>query len=308
MRAARLSKSFAVGWQGCAGVSLASLSRHMRQVVVYEPPSLATLRPLAALATLRRFSQLISVLTVHRLRVRYVRTHLGYVWALIQPLSFMLVFTLMFSLLGRAPSGNIPYPLFAYAALVPWTGFSSGLANATASLTGHAALLTRVAFPREILPLTYVIAAVTDMSVASLALVALAAWYQVDVGIATLWVIPAVLLLTTFLCGLSLLLSAVHVRYRDIGVAVPILMQVWMFATPVIYPLEIARNNLPPALYTLYTWNPMVAVVDTFRKAAIMNTGPDALAFTNASVCALILLPLAYVYFKYTERTMADVV
>ena len=294
--------------QGCAGVSLASLSRHMRQVVVYEPPSFASLRLLAAVGTLRRFSQLIRVLTIHRLKVRYVRTHLGYLWALIQPLSFMLVFSLMFSLLGRAPGEGIPYPVFAYAALVPWTGFASGIANATASLTSHASLLTKVAFPREILPLTYVIAAFVDMAVASLALVVLAIWYGIEVGAAILWAVPALLLLMVFLCGLSLLLAAVHVRYRDLGIAVPIVLQVWMFATPVIYPLEAARNALSPALYALYTLNPMVAVVDTFRSATVMNSGPDTIALTTASVCAALLLPLAYIYFKHAERTMADVI
>lgn len=280
----------------------------MRQVVVYEPPSFASLRLWAALGTLRRFSQLIRVLTLHRLKVRYVRTHLGYLWALIQPLSFMLVFSLMFSLLGRAPGEGIPYPLFAYAALVPWTGFASGIANATSSLTSHASLLTKVAFPREILPLTYVIAALVDMAVASLALVALAAWYRIDVGMEIFWAVPAVLLLMTFLCGLSLLLAAVHVRYRDIGVAVPIMLQVWMFATPVIYPLDAARRALSPSLYFLYTLNPMVAVVDTFRSATVMSAGPDTLALTTASVFAVALLPLAYIYFKHAERTMADVI
>jgi lipopolysaccharide transport system permease protein len=280
----------------------------MRQVVVYEPPSFASLRPLAALATLGRYSQLIRVLTAHRLKVRYARSHLGYAWALLQPLSFMLVFTLMFSLLGRAPSGDVPYPLFAYAALVAWIGFSSGVANATASLTGHAALLTKVAFPREILPLTYVIAALVDMAIASLALVALATWYRVEVGVALLWVVPALLILAIFLCGVSLLLAAVHVRYRDVGLAVPIILQVWMFATPVIYPLEAARSALAPELYAVYAMNPMVGIVDTFRKATILNAGPDPVALAGAALVSFTLLPLAYVYFKLTERTMADVV
>ncbi len=280
----------------------------MRQVVVYEPPSLSSLRPLAALATLRRFSQLIMVLTVHRLKVRYARTHLGYVWALIQPLSFMLVFSLMFALLGRAPSGAVPYPLFAYAALVPWTGFSSGVSNATSSLTSHASLLTKVAFPREILPLTYVIAALADMAVASLALFALALWYGVEFGVSIVWTIPALLVLMIFLCGLGLLLAALQVRHRDIGIAVPVLLQVWMFLTPVIYPLDVVRNALSPPLFTLYTLNPMVAVVDTFRKATVMNAAPDPAALVAATFGAALLLPVAYVYFKHTERTMADVV
>lgn len=279
----------------------------MRQVIVYEPPSFASLRPLAALATLRRYGQLIRVLTAHRLKVRYARTHLGYLWALIQPLSFMLVFTLMFSLLGRAPSGDLPYPLFAYAGLVAWIGFSSGVATGTASLTGHASLLTKVAFPREILPLTYVIAALVDMAIASTALVALAAWYRIGFAWTILWILPALLLLTTFLCGVSLLLSAVHVRHRDIGVAVPIILQVWMFATPVIYPLEAARDAMRPWMYAVYATNPMVAVVDTFRSATVLHTAPEPQAFLSAALFSVTLLPVAYVYFKHTERTMADV-
>ena len=280
----------------------------MRQVVVYEPPSWSSLRPLTALATLRRFSQLIMVLTAHRLKVRYARTHLGYLWALIQPLSFMLVFSLMFTLLGRTPNDGIPYPLFAYAALVPWTGFASGVSNATSSLTSHASLLTKVAFPREILPLTYVIAALADMAVASLALVALALWYGVDVGASILWTVPALLVLMIFLGGLGLLFAALQVRHRDIGIAVPVVLQVWMFLTPVIYPLEIVRSALSPPLFALYTLNPMVAVVDTFRRATVMNAAPDPVALIGATVCAAVLLPIAYVYFKHTERTMADVI
>ena len=280
----------------------------MRRVTVYEPPSLLSVRPLSALLRLRDFSQLISVLTLHRLKVRYVRTHLGFLWALIQPLSFMLVFTLMFSLLGRSPAGDIPYPLFAYAALVPWTGFSSGLANATSSLTSHSTLLTKVSFPREILPLTYVIAALVDMVVASIALLALAAWYGVSAGSALVWVVPALMVFAVFLCGVSLLLAAVHVRYRDIGFAVPILLQVWMFLTPVIYPLEAAQRALSPSLYALYTLNPMVAVVDTFRRATIMNETPERASLLAAAAMAIALLPAAYMYFKHTEKTMADVV
>jgi lipopolysaccharide transport system permease protein len=294
--------------QSRAGVSLALLGRRMRQVIVYEPPSLASLHPLTAVKRLQQFWQLISVLTIHRLKVRYARTHLGYLWALLQPLSFMLVFTMMFSLLGRSPAGEVPYPLFAYAALVPWTGFAGGVATATSSLTSHATLLTKVAFPREILPLTYVVAALVDMAVASIALLALAVWYQVEVGVAILWIVPALFILTTFLCGVSLLLAAIHVRFRDIGIAVPILLQVWMFLTPVIYPLEVARKALSPSLYFFYTINPMVAVVDTFRQATIMNARPDVSALVTAAASSAVLLPIAYVYFKYSEKTMADVV
>jgi lipopolysaccharide transport system permease protein len=280
----------------------------MRVVTVYEPPSIRSLRPVAAITRLRQFSQLIRVLTIHRLRVRYARTHLGYVWALLQPLSFMLVFTLMFSLLGRSPGGDVPYPLFAYAALVPWTAFASGVSTATASLTSHANLLTKVAFPREILPITYVIAALTDMAIASTALLALAAWYGVSLTAAVLWVLPAIAVMMTFLTAISLLLAALHVGHRDIGIAVPIVLQIWMFLTPVIYPLGVVQAALSPGLYRLYTLNPMVAVVDTFRHATVLESTPDLGPLVMAAAVSFVLLPLAYVYFKFVETTMADVV
>lgn len=280
----------------------------MRQVTVFEPPSLATVRPLAALKRLRQYSHLITALTVHRLKVRYARTHLGWTWAVLQPVSFMAVFTLMFSLLGRSPSGDVPYPLFAYAALVPWTAFAAGVANAATSLTSHSSLLTKVAFPREILPATYVVVALVDVAVASIILLALGTWYGVAIGANIFWVIPTLLLMAVFLAGVALLLAAIQVRHRDVGVAVPILLQVWMFATPIIYPLEAARGALSPQLYALYTLNPLVAVVDTFRRATIFNQAPDPSAWLSALVCSLLLLPVAYVYFKHSEKTMADVV
>ncbi len=251
---------------------------------------------------------MIAALTVHRLKVRYVRTHLGWAWAVLQPVSFMVVFTLMFTLLGRSPSGEVPYPLFAYAALVPWTAFSAGVANAATSLTSHSSLLTKVAFPREILPATYVVVALVDVAVASVLLLGLCGWYGVSAGVNILWVIPALLLMTLFLAGVSLLLAATQVRYRDVGVAIPILLQVWMFATPIIYPLEAAKGALSAQAFALYTLNPLVAVVDTFRRATILNAPPDWAAWGPALLVTFILLPAAYVYFKHSEKTMADVV
>lgn len=280
----------------------------MRQVTVFEPPSFATVRPLTALRRLGQFSHLITALTAHRLKVRYARTQLGWAWAILQPVSFMVVFTLMFSLLGRSPSGDVPYPLFAYAALVPWTAFSAGVASAATSLTSHASLLTKVAFPREILPATYVVVALVDVAVASVILLALCGWYGVSPGAHILWVIPALLLMTLFLAGVSLLLAATQVRYRDVGVAIPILLQVWMFATPIIYPLEAVKGALSPQLFALYSLNPLVAVVDTFRRATILNAPPDWSAWGTALLGTIILLPVAYVYFKHSEKTMADVV
>ena len=199
---------------------------------VFEPPSLGRVHPLAALRRLRQFDDLFFTLSRHRVKVRYKQSRLGLLWAVIQPLAMMLVFTLMFTFLRTAPSGQVPYPLFAYSALIPWTMFSSALTNACTALTSHAALLTKVYFPREILPLTYVVAALVDMAAASVVLAALMMWFGVPLTATAIWALPAIAVLTGLLVGLGLLLSALQVRYRDVGLAMPVLVQVWLFATP----------------------------------------------------------------------------
>lgn len=278
-----------------------------RPVTVFEPVSLATLHPLARARQLPRHAELLRALSVHRLSVRYKQTRLGLLWAVLQPLAIMLAFALVFALVGSPPSEGIPYALFAYAALVPWTAFASGLANGAGSLTGHASLITKVAFPRELLPVTYVVAAIVDALLASVVLGGLMAWYAVPPTPALLWAPVALALLAVWLTGTSLLLSAVNVRHRDVALAVPVLLQVWMFVTPVVYPLSLARQQLPGLLSTLYTLNPMAGIIDTFRRSTVLGLGPDLPALLLAAAVSLLLLPLAYVYFKHAEQTMADV-
>jgi lipopolysaccharide transport system permease protein len=285
-----------------------SRPRCTRPITVFEPPALRRVRPLAAVGELRAHADLLITLSQHRVRVRYKQSRLGILWAILQPLAMMLVFTLMFTFLRSGPAGDVPFPLFAYAALVPWTMFSSGLTSVSGALTSHAALLTKAAFPREILPLTYVVAAFVDFVLASLLLALLMFWFGVPLTPAALWAVPPVAILVLFLIGLGLALSALQVRYRDIGLAMPVLVQVWLFATPVIYPLEVVRATLPAPLYALYSVNPMVGVVDTFRRALVLHQGPDAQALVTAAVVAVLIVPAAYVYFKLTERTVADLV
>jgi lipopolysaccharide transport system permease protein len=279
-----------------------------RATTVYEPPSLRRVRPLAALAHLCQFGDLLITLSIHRLKVRYKQSRLGIAWAVLQPLAMMLVFTLMFTVLRAAPSGDVAFPLFVYAALIPWTMFASGLSNATTALTSHASLLTKVAFPREILPVTYIVAALVDMALASVVLVPLMLWFGVAPRATAIWCLPAIALLIAFLVGAGLLLSAVHVRYRDVGLAMPVLIQVWLFATPVLYPLEAVRSALPASLYALYTLNPMAAIVDTFRRAVVLHQSPDFAVLATATGVVAVIAPCAYLYFKYIELTMADVV
>lgn len=279
-----------------------------RPKTVLEPPSFRTLHPVTQLGRLAGASDLLYALTVHRLRVRYKQSRLGILWALLHPLAMMVVFTAVFTLLRGAPGGDIPYALFVYAGLLPWSAFSSGLSSSVTALTGHAALLTKVSFPREILPLTYAAAALADFAIASLALAALMAWYAVPLSATALWAIPAVLVMALFLVALGLLLSAVQVRYRDVGLAMPVVLQLWLFASPILYPLTAVEQALSPALYKLYLVNPFAGIADTFRRGVVLHENPDALALGTAALVTAMLLPLAYVYFKHTESTMADVV
>jgi lipopolysaccharide transport system permease protein len=279
-----------------------------RPVTVFEPPALGRVHPLAALQRLAAARDLFLTLSLHRISVRYRRSRLGILWAVIQPVAMMLVFTLMFTVLRARPAGDVPFPLFAYAGLIPWTMFSSGLSNASTALTSHAGLLTKVSFPREILPLTYVVAGLVDMSIASLVLAGLMMWFGVPLQLTALWAIVAVALLTGFLIGLGLLLSAAQARFRDVGLAMPVVVQVWLFATPVLYPLSAARAALPEPLYWIYRLNPMAGVVDTFRRAVVLHQAPELGAIAVSAAVVTILLPVAYVYFKYVEWTLADVI
>jgi homopolymeric O-antigen transport system permease protein len=291
-----------------SGKRVARPERMSRPRTVYEPPALARINPVTALGRLRQFSDLFITLCLHRINVRYKQSHLGIVWAVLQPLAMMLVFTLMFTFIRVAPSDRVPFPLFAYSALIPWTMFSSGLMAASMALTSHASLLTKVSFPREILPLSYIVAALVDFALASLVLVALMAWFGVAIGPTFAWAGIAVVVLLAWLTGLSLLLAALQVRYRDVGLAMPVLMQVWLFASPVLYSLSSVKRALPAPLYALYTLNPIAGVVDTFRRAVVLHEGPDVAALAMAAAIAALLLPAAYIYFKYVELTMADLV
>jgi lipopolysaccharide transport system permease protein len=279
-----------------------------RPVTVFEPPDFRHIHPVAALKRLVHARDLFVTLSLHRISVRYRQSRLGILWAAIQPIAMMLVFTLMFTFLRVSPSVEVPFPLFAYSALIPWTMFSSGLYNASTALTSHASLLTKVSFPREILPLTYVVAALADMCIASLVLIGLMTWFGVPLRPTALWGVLAIVLLTGFLIGLGLLLSAVQVRFRDVGLAMPVLVQVWLFATPVLYPLSAVRSALPEPVYWLYRLNPMAGIVDTFRRGVVLHQPPDLGALAVSAAVVSILLPVAYVYFKQVELTMADMI
>jgi lipopolysaccharide transport system permease protein len=273
-------------------------------LAVIRPPSLTRLNFIANLRKLFQYRDLLYTLTVHRIKVRYKQSVLGISWAILQPFSMMLIFTIIFSLFARMPSEGAPYALFAYAALLPWTYFSTALANGTSGLVSHTQLVTKVYFPREILPITYVLAALFDFLIASTVLAGLMIYYRVPLTIKALYAVPIVVILTCFAAAMSLFFSATQVRFRDIGVAVPLILQLWMFATPVIYPL----SAVPARLRPVYVLNPMVGIVDNFRQVILNGAAPDFYSLGLSAFLSIGLLLFSYTYFKHMEATMADII
>jgi lipopolysaccharide transport system permease protein len=282
----------------------ALLQRTARHVKVIQPPTLSLRALQQGFVGLREYGDLLWTLSAHRIRVRYKQSVLGFAWAILQPLSLMLIYTLVFSVIARVPSGSIPYAVFTYAALLPWTFFSTALTNATNGLVSHAHLVTKVYFPREILPFSYVIAALFDLLVASTVMAGLMFYYHVAITAQMLWLIPVVAVLTVFVTAVSLVFSATQVRFRDIGMAMPLLMQLWMFVSPVVYPLD----QVPSRFRAFYELNPMVGIIESFRRVTVQGTPPETRLLALAAVISFALLPMAYAYFKKVEATVADVI
>ena len=274
------------------------------RTLVIRPPASTWMDVRAHLRELMSYGDLLRTLSRHRINVRYRQTLLGIAWAVLQPLLLMLIFAVVFSRLARIPSEGAPYPLFAYAALLPWTCFSTAVTNATGSLVSHTQLITKVYFPREILPITYIVAALFDFTLGLAALAGLITWYDVPITLAALWLIPLVALLAAWILAVSLALSALQVRWRDVGVALPIGVQIQLFVSPVIYPLDV----VPASWRAVYLLNPMAGIIHSFRDVLLRGQIPDAVPIAFAVGVTAAALPLAYVYFKRIEATMADVV
>jgi lipopolysaccharide transport system permease protein len=257
------------------------------------------------LGDLFQHRELLYLMTLREVRVRYKQTTLGVLWAVLQPLALMGVFTVFFSLFVGIPTDGQPYPIFSYAGLLPWTFFATALATAVPSLIANSYLITRTAFPREIVPLASVLAALVDFGVAALLLGGLLALYRVPITWNILWIAPVTMLLLAFTVGVCLLLSAFVVIYRDVRFTLPLLTQLWMFVTPILYPVTV----VPPQLRTLYlSLNPLAALVDSFRRAVLDGQPPAALSLANATIATLLMLAIGYTSFKRLERRFADII
>lgn len=254
------------------------------------------------LKELWEFRELLYFLIWRDIKVRYKQTALGVLWAIIQPLMTMIVFSIFFGKLAKLSSDGVPYPIFSFAALVPWTLFAGGLSQASGSLVGSSNLIKKVYFPRLIIPTATVLAGVVDFLVAFGMLLLLMLGYGIMPTINIIW-LPALLLLTVVTSlGISLWLSALNVEYRDVKYVIPFLTQFWLFATPIAY----SSSLLSEPWRTIYGINPMVGVVEGFRWALLgTDTQPGAMIFVSALAAVFLLVSGAY-YFRRMEKTFAD--
>jgi lipopolysaccharide transport system permease protein len=258
----------------------------------------------ARLRELWRYRELLGFLVWRDIRVQYAQTAVGAGWALLQPLLTMVIFTVIFGRLARQPSDGVPYALFSLAALVPWMYFSAAVGGATSSVTTSTNLISKVYFPRLIIPTVPVVAGLVNLAVSlAMTLVLLLAFRAHVQGVALLLVPLATVLMIITACGVGYFFAAINVRYRDIRHVVPFLLQVWMFASPVVY----STTLVPEQYRALYAVNPMVSVIDLYRSALLgTRTWRPADLAVSASVAALLFLVGTALFFR-NERSFADV-
>ncbi len=250
------------------------------------------------------YRELLYFLVWRDIKVRYKQTVLGAAWAIIQPFFTMVVFSLFFGSLAKMPSDGIPYPIFAYTALVPWTFFANGLTQASNSLVGNSGLIKKVYFPRLAIPIAGVLSNLVDFALAFVVLLFMMIYFKLWPTAAILWLPLLLLLAFVTALGVGLWFSALNVEFRDVRYVVPFLTQFWMFATPVAYPSSLLHEPWR----TLYGLNPMAGVVEGFRWALLGNVAaPGPLIWASAAAALVILVSGAF-YFRRMERTFADVV
>jgi len=256
------------------------------------------------LGALWEYRELLYFLVWRNVKVRYKQTAIGATWVVLQPLLTMMIFTVVFSYMAKIPSDGLPYPIFAYTALLPWTYFSQAVSRSGVGLVGNANLVSKVYFPRLIIPLASVVTPLVDFVLSFVILLGLMVWF----GITPTWgvlVLPLFLLLALATAlSVGLFLSALNVKYRDVGYVIPFLTQFWMYASPVIYPVSL----VPEKWRLLYSLNPMVGVIEGFRWAMLGKEGVDFGVMAVSAVVVVALLFAGLIYFKHMEQTFADII
>jgi lipopolysaccharide transport system permease protein len=256
------------------------------------------------LPALWKYRELLYFLVWRDIKVRYKQTALGASWAIIQPFGTMVVFSLFFGNLAGVPSDGVPYPIFSFAALVPWTFFAQGMTQSANSLVSSQELLRKVYFPRLVIPTAAVLAGLVDFAIAFIVLLGMMVYYGVVPTAHVVFIPPLLLLALITSLGVGLWFSALNVKYRDVAYMVPFVVQFWLFATPIAYPSSL----LPEPWRVVYGLNPMVGVVEGFRWALVgTDTAPGPMLLVSVLAAVAILVGGAF-YFRWTERTFADIV
>ena len=251
-----------------------------------------------------KYKELLLNIVIREIKVRYKQSVLGIFWSILQPLSMMIVFTIGFSRVAKIPSDGIPYPLFSYTALLPWIFFATSLSFAISSLVSNASLLTNIYFPREIFPLSYAMVALVDFVFAFVFLLILMVIYGVPFTVNLLYVLPVLLVLMVLSIGISLFAAAINVYYRDVRFAIPFLVQLLMFLSPIAYPVDV----VPAHFRTLYMLNPLSGIIEAFRNVIVNGIPPSFESLGMGAIVSVALLIAGYVFFKSIEMKFADII
>ncbi|HZP88099.1 MAG TPA: ABC transporter permease [Burkholderiales bacterium] len=260
--------------------------------------------------------ELIAALAWRNIAVRYKQAYLGIGWAIIKPLTLMLIFSLLRSIIG-IETGEVPYAVLTFAALLPWLLFQEAASEGVVSVVGNAHLIKKIYFPREVFPLTAVVTKVLEFAINCAVLLGMMAWYGIFPGAQALWVPLLVLYAVLVALTIAFVGAALNVYYRDVGAALPLALNLMMYASPVIYPLALVQDKLldhraagewSTALYTLYTANPLAGLIDAFQRVMLKGLPPDFHAMVPGMVVIAIALPFSYLAFKRAESWFADVI
>jgi lipopolysaccharide transport system permease protein len=257
-----------------------------------------------SLSELNRYRHLLKTWSMREIKIRYKQSFLGGLWAILQPLSVALIFSVIFSLFITVPTDGVPHLIFYYAALFPWTFFATSVTTGSNSLITNMHLVTKIYFPREIMPLASMIAALFDFAIAGLIYFGFALVYQVQFGPSLILLPVLVLIQVIFTTGVVLTLAALNVFYRDIRFVVPLGLQLFMYVTPIIYPVSV----IPDRLLSLYMLNPMASLIDAYRVILIHGQWPDPVFLGSALLVSVILFIAAYIFFGRAARSFADLI
>jgi len=250
------------------------------------------------------YRDLFYFLVIRDIKVRYRQTVLGGLWAIIQPFFMMVVFTLFFGNLAKVPSDGIPYPIFSYSALVAWTYFSNAISNSSNSVVASGGLISKVYFPRLIAPLTPVVAFLLDFVISFTILIAMMLYYRIYPTIMTLFLPLLVILMMLTASGVGMVLASLNAKYRDVRHTISFLVQFWMFASPVVYPVSM----IPEKYRLIYAINPMAGVIEGFRSALLGTVAFPTRMLLISTLVSIILFVIGALYFRRTERHFADVI